>query len=136
MLKLRYFCDIQVDYSELVVVRSRDKNVRMISITTAILKITVTKWALKTFQFSSPMSTYSQVTDKPYLFFNNKMGPARKLVMTIFPSLPNSANSCLPTREIVYLCEINSYRSPIFKKVGGAAPGWLSQLSIRLQLRS
>lgn len=116
MLKLRYFCNILVDYSELVAVRSRDKNVRMISITTAILKIIVTNRALKDFQFSSPMSTYSWLTDKPHPFFNNKMGPARKLLMAIFPSLPNSANSCLPTREIENLCEVNSYRSPIKKK--------------------
>lgn len=91
---------------------------RMISITIAILKITVRKWALKDFQFSGPASTHLELTDKLYPFSNTKMVPVGKLMMTSIngaPSLTTSANPCLPTGEVENLREIISYISPIKK---------------------
>lgn len=56
---------------------------RSISIMKAIFNITVTKQVLTNSPFSGLVSTYLWLTDKPCPFFNNKMVPIGKLVITV-----------------------------------------------------
>lgn len=48
------------------------------------------------FPFSGLVSIHLWLTDKPCSFFNNKIAPAGKSVVTIVPFLPISVNPYLP----------------------------------------
>lgn len=113
MRKTIFSVDTQADYSELVVVRSRHKNVCVVSIIIAMLNIIVIKWLSRIFnvQVLCP-HTYGSLTDQIHFFFlNQQSGFCWEISDDNYSILSNVYQ--IPVFPLENLREVISYISPI-----------------------
>lgn len=111
MLMLSWLWDIQIHYSSCKVKRYKCANDQNNNYFQRKSNIQV----LTTFPFSGLVSIHLWLTDKPCSFFNNKIAPAGKSVVTIVPFLPISVNPYVPHWEVENLCKTIFSISPILK---------------------